>query len=109
MSVRWTLRSHLAGKEQIYRATDLRELIIKRTGVVISTQQLCNLLNEPPKMIRLSTIEILCSALNAKLSDFLEVTPRTLKPDNKRKLSFKNTPKGKIGVKSFPQATNYKK
>jgi DNA-binding Xre family transcriptional regulator len=109
MSVRWTLRTHLAEKEQIYRATDLKKLIIKRTGVVISTQQLCNLLNDSPKMIRLSSIEILCSALGSKLSDFLDVTPRVLKPENRRKLSYKNTPKGKIGVKSFPQATNYKK
>ena len=111
MGVRWTLRSHLVEKEQIYRAVDLRKLIVKKTGVVISNQQLGNLLNESPKMIRLSTIEVLCSALECNLSDFLEVTPqqRVQKPENRRKLSFKNTPKNKIGVKNFPVPTNYKK
>ncbi len=107
MMVKWTFKNYLATKHQIYSATELQKRIVKQTGVAISVAQLCKLTNTTPSMIRLSTVEILCSALNCELSDFLQVTPKVMNPGKTRKLSYKNTPKSKISVKTFPIPADY--
>jgi DNA-binding Xre family transcriptional regulator len=89
--------------------TELQKLIVKRTGVVISLAQLCKLVNKAPSMLRLSTMEVICSALSCRLFDFLELSEKAMSPDKKRKLSFKNTPKSKIGTKNFPNPVDYEK
>ena len=107
--VKWTLKSFLASKHQIYSATELQKKIVKKTGVAISLAQLCKLVNGTPSMIRLSTVEIICSALGAELSDFLQVGPKAMNPEKLRKLSYRNTPKSKIGVKNFPAPADYER
>jgi DNA-binding Xre family transcriptional regulator len=105
--IQWKLKSELARKHQLYTVTDLQKLIVKKTGVVISLANLCKYVNRRPKLIRLETLEIICSAMECELSKFLKVGPATFKADRTRKLSFKNTPKSKIGVKSFPEPKDY--
>lgn len=105
--IRWKLKAVLAKKYHIYTATNLQKLIIKKTGVVISVANLCKYVNAEPKMIRLETMEILCSALECDLSSLLSVKPKTFSPERLRKLSFKNTPKAKIATKNFPAPRDY--
>lgn len=105
--IRWNLRTIMAKKHQIYSATELQKLIVKKTGILISVANLCKFLNKPPKMLRLETIEIICSALECELSSILKVSPKVFNPDKKSKLSFKNTPKTKIGIKAFPEPKDY--
>ena len=107
MAIRWNLKSYLAQKHQIYTVTDFQKLIVKKTGVVISVANLCKLVNAKPILIRLETAEIICSSLGCPLSEFLEVTPKIMDASRKKKLSFKNTPKVKIAVKSFPVPSDY--
>ncbi len=108
MAIRWTFKQYLASKHQIYTVTELQKRVVKETGVVISVAQLCKLVNSAPKMIRFETAEILVSALGCELSDFLAITPKKMNPAQKKKLSYKNTPRCKIGVSSFPSPEDYK-
>jgi DNA-binding Xre family transcriptional regulator len=108
MAIRWTFKSFLALKHQIYSATDLQKRIVKETGIVISVSQLCKLVNRTPAMIRFETAEILTSALNCELSDFLAISAKKMNPAQQKKLSYKNTPRSKIGVKAFPAPSDYK-
>jgi len=105
--IQWKLKSALAKKHQLYTVTDLQKLIVKKTGVVISVANLCKVVNQRPRMIRLETMEIICSALECELSTFLKIGPKGFKASTTRKLSFKNTPKSKIAVKSFPEPKDY--
>lgn len=103
----WRLKTYLVKKHQIYSVTDLQTLIEKKTGVMVSLANLCKLVNHQPKMIRLETIEIICTALGCELSSILKVGKKAFDPEKKSKLSFKNTPKGKIALKSFPEPRDY--
>lgn len=105
--IKWKLKSFLAEKHQLYSVTGLQKRIVKKTGIAISLGNLCKLVNGRPEMLRLSTIEIICTALDCELKDFLQVGAKAMNPDRPRKLSYKNTPKGKIGVKSFPSPSDY--
>ena len=105
--IRWKLKTVMTEKYQIYSVTDLQKLIAKKTGIVISVANLCKLVNRPPKMIRLETMEIICSALECELSSILKVGPKAFNPEKKSKLSFKNTPKSKIAKKGFPEPRDY--
>jgi DNA-binding Xre family transcriptional regulator len=107
MAIRWTFKHYLSSQHHIYTATELQKKVVKETGIAISVGQLCKLVNRSPKMIRFETAEILCSALQCELGDFLKITAKKMNPDQKRKLSFKNTPRSKIGVRAFPAPENY--
>ena len=109
MSIEWFLKKYLAKNRSIYSATELKRLISKRTGVVISLWNLCKILNSRPKMIRLETIEVICSALDCKLEDFCQITPGKIKKKEKEKvkLSYKNTPHSKRGIHHFPDPQDY--
>jgi DNA-binding Xre family transcriptional regulator len=108
MAIHWTFKQYLSSKHQIYTATDLQKRIVNETGVVISIAQLCKLVNSKPKQIRFETAEILCSALQCELSDFFKISGRQMNPNQRRKLSYKNTPRSKIATKAFPSPEDYK-
>ncbi len=105
--IKWKLKSFLSTKYQIYSVTEFQKRIVKKTGVAISVAQLCKLVNATPLMLRLSTVEIICSGLECELKDFLQIGPKAMTFKKIRKLSFKNTPKSKIAVKSFPNPSDY--
>jgi DNA-binding Xre family transcriptional regulator len=75
MPSNWTLKKWLAIEHDIYRASDLRQRIIERTGVQLSLSSVSELLRQTPKVVKLSTMQILCTTFQCQLSDFLEVTP----------------------------------
>ena len=108
MAIRWTFKHYLASKHQLYSATDLQKKIAKETGILVSVSQLCKLVNRTPTMIRLETVEILVTALNCELSDFLGISAKKMNPAHQKKLSYKNTPRSKIGSKAFPKPADYK-
>jgi len=107
VGVKWHLKSFVVHKHQIYTATDLQRLVLKKTGIVISISHLCNYLNKKPKMIRFESLEIVCSALGCNLNDFFQITPKKMNPNRKRKLAHNKTPQSKIAVKSFPDPEDY--
>ena len=77
MPVEWNLREWLR-ERGVTRASHVSEIVFDRTGYVLSTQAVCDLLNDQPKMLRLETSEALCDAFYCRLSDFLEVKPRAV-------------------------------
>lgn len=77
MSVRWTLRDWLKNERGVSRAVEVRRLILERTGYRLSNQAVCDLLNGPPKMLRLDTVQAICEAFYCRLGDFCEVSPGT--------------------------------
>jgi DNA-binding Xre family transcriptional regulator len=93
MPIKWKLRECL--KERgITSASQVSKLVLNRTGYVLSTQAVCDLFNEQPKMIRLETSEALCNAFHCCLNDFVEVVPKRVynSPANKpRALKTDNT------------------
>lgn len=106
--IRWKLKIYLATKHQIYSVTELQKCIAKETGITVSVANLCKLVNSQPKLVRLETMEIICSALGCDLTSILKVGPKVFNPERRRKLSFKNAPKAKIAVKkSFPEPADY--
>jgi len=108
MAINWRLKTYLATTHAIFSLTELQKIICKKTGVIISCQNLSNIVNKHPKQIRLETIELICSALCCKLSDILEVKPKQFKQvEDKKKLSFKNTPNSKRAISSFPDPKDY--
>lgn len=108
MAVNWRLKTYLAKEHGIFKAVDLRAKIIEKTNIQISLQHICGLLSGKPKSIKLKTIEILCSALDCSLSDFLEVKPGKVFSEQLRKLSFENTPHSVRAKSNFPDPKDYK-
>ena len=109
MAISWRLKTYLATKHGIYRVTAFQKRITKKTGVLISIQNLCNYLNAKPKAIRLKTLELIVTALECNLNDFLEITPQKSSPPcETKKLSYQNTPLSKRALKNFPDPKDYK-
>jgi DNA-binding Xre family transcriptional regulator len=75
MPIKWKLRECLE-ERGITSASQVSKLVRHRTGYVLSTQAVCDLFNEQPKMIRLETSEALCNAFHCCLNDFVEVVPK---------------------------------
>jgi putative transcriptional regulator len=106
--ISYRLKTYLSKKHGVHKLIDLQKIISSKTGIVISTQNLSTLVNGKPIQLRLSTMELICSALSCKLSDILEIKPREFKiPDEKQKWSHKNTPNSKRAVKNFPDPKDY--
>lgn len=107
MSITWNLKKYIAKKHSIYSATDFKKMIHKKTGVSISLQNICNYLNKNPAMIRLETMEIICTALDCSLQDILKIAPSKKPNKSTRRLSYKNTPLAKKGLNDFPNPEDY--
>ena len=95
MAIHWRLKTLLSTKHAIFSAVGLQKKIIKETGVRISLQNICNLINGRPDLLRLDTAELLCTTLHCQLKDFLEIKGKTGHKITPGKLSYKNTPLGK--------------
>lgn len=110
MAVQWRLRALIAQKFQIYRLMEIQKKIIDRSGIKISLQQLSEIVNKRPKSLKISTIEIICTALDCNLSDFCEVRPSqsiAKKRKKIRKLSASNAPISKRNIREFPDPNDY--
>jgi len=107
MAINWKLKTYLATKHGIYGAVAFQKQIVKTTGILISVQNLCNHLKGKPKSIRLKTVELFCTALECKLSDFCEVKPGKADSTQTKKLSYQNTPLSKRATTRFPDPSDY--
>jgi DNA-binding Xre family transcriptional regulator len=106
MAISWRLKTLLSTKYSIHSSTEFKKKIEEKTGVVISLQNVCNLVNKKPVAIRLETIEIICTTLECKLKDFLQIKEKEIIKKTKKKLSFKNTPHSKR-TNHFPDPEDY--
>jgi hypothetical protein len=111
MAITWRLKSYLASTHGIYSAVALQKQIVKKTGVLVSAQNLRNYLGKKPKSLPLHTMELLVSTLECELHDFCEITPLKSKKlsDETKKHSYQNTPLSKRGGKNFPEPSDYSK
>ena len=98
MPIKWKLRECLE-ERGITSASQVSKLVRHRTGYVLSTQAVCDLFNEQPKMIRLETSEALCNAFHCCLNDFVEVVPKRVynSPANKPRMLKTANPIGETG------------
>ncbi len=87
MPVVWNLKKWLAAEHNIYRPTELQQLLAEKAGVQLSLQAVSTLLNSTPGALRLKTIQALCNALNCSLSDFCEVSPDYVSKPTIRRVS----------------------
>lgn len=71
MSVKWKLRNIMA-KNEIWTGTELQKQIVDTTGYSISLPSITALINDPPKMIRVETLDALCTTLNCTPNDLIE-------------------------------------
>lgn len=90
MPVTWTMRRWLKDMRGITRASEVSELIFQRTGYKISKQAVCDLLNGPPKMIRLETMQAFCDTFYCRLIDFCEVMPVAASKSRQKPALFKD-------------------
>ncbi|MHB8696324.1 MAG: helix-turn-helix domain-containing protein [Solirubrobacteraceae bacterium] len=90
MEVTWKLRMAAAQRE-VWTGAQLRRLLAERAGVEMSAASVSALMRQPPKQLKLSTLQALCVALDCQPGDLIEVdtTPvvkpaRAAKPVGKR-------------------------
>ena len=110
MTIRWKLKTFVANRQGIYGSVALQKLIVKKTGVLISLQNICNYYEKKPKMLRLATLEVFCTALECTLADLIQIepNPKFQNPKEVKKLAYQNTPISKRSAKHFPDPTHYK-
>ena len=114
MGMKWRLREFLRERGMV-RASQIRRTIEERTGYVRTEQAVCDLLNGPPLMLRVETMNAICEAFYCKLSDFCELIPDSAsKPEVKiqtmvrEQKSHENQPNGAVDFAAFfPDARKY--
>ncbi len=79
MPVNWNLKDWLRDARNVSSASEAKRIVWERTGYVLSTQAVCDLMQRGPKMIRLETVQAFCDAFYCRLSDFCEVRPIAVK------------------------------
>lgn len=70
----WRLRQVMAVR-QIWTGQRLLDLIRSKAGVELSHVSVMRLVNEPPKQVRLSTLQALCVALDCSPWDIMAWVP----------------------------------
>lgn len=85
MPVVWNFRKWLAVNRDIYRPSQLQELIAQRVGVYISIQTLSGLMNGAPDGIRFKTMQAICDALECDSTDFFYIQHDVLKKQPSQK------------------------
>ena len=93
MKMTWRLREFLA-ERGFRRASEISRIIAERTGYKLSTQAVCDLLNSPPKMLRVETIQAICDAFYCRLADFCDVLPHASSREPMRKEVVRSTGNG---------------
>ena len=77
VQIEWRLRRVMASRD-VYRATDLRDLLANRGGLELSKQSVSDLINRPPVHVKLRTLQALCTALGCTPNELFGVD----KPDD---------------------------
>ena len=56
-------------------ASEISRIIQERARYSISTQAVCDLLNDEPKMLRIETAQAFCDAFGLQVSEFFDMGP----------------------------------
>ncbi|MEO5968818.1 MAG: hypothetical protein ABIQ95_02735 [Bdellovibrionia bacterium] len=109
MTIVWRLKTYLAAQHGVHTAVALQKLIVRKTGVLVSAQNIRNYLGKKPKILPLKTMELIVTALGCELHDFCRVTAsKTIQADGEvKKHSYQNTPTSKRAGKNFPNPSDY--
>ena len=78
MAIVWRLKTYLATQHGIHTAVAFQKLIVKKTGILVSAQNIRNYLGKKPKILPLQTIELIVTALGCELHDFCRVTAKPI-------------------------------
>ncbi len=103
MPVVWNLKRWLAINRNIFRASELQALIEEKTGVSISIQSVSALVNGEPNAVRFQTMQVICNALECKLSDFFDIEPDAATVQKQRRKAIGGTPARLYGGKASPK------
>ena len=117
MPVEWNLKKWLVMERDIYRPSQLQQLLAEKAGVQLSIQAISALINNKPSALRLQTIQALCNALECDLSEFFNVTPDAISEKKKARKAAGDAPvrlyAGKMRTPSddsiFPDPHTYAK
>ena len=102
MPIIWNLKKWLAVEREIYRPSQLQELLSTKAGITLSLQAISGLINGKPQAIRIQTIQALCNALDCKLSDFCDVHPDSTVEQQRKKAVGENPVRLYGGKKGIP-------
>ncbi|MFD1362790.1 helix-turn-helix domain-containing protein [Lentibacillus salinarum] len=70
MSIEWNLR-HIMAKNNIWTGSELLRLMEDKAGYSMSPASISALLNEKPKLIRVETLDAICTALECTPNDLV--------------------------------------
>lgn len=70
MAIEWKLRQVMA-KNNIWSGSELLRLMETKAGYTMSPPSISALLNSPPKLIRVETLDAICTALECSPSDLI--------------------------------------
>lgn len=70
MSIEWKLRQVMA-QNNIWSGSELLRRMEDKAGYSMSAASISSLINESPKMVRIETLDALCTALDCKPDDIL--------------------------------------
>ena len=102
MEVRWKLRMAAAQRE-VWTGADLRRLLAERAGVEMSAASVSALMRQPPKQLKLSTLEALCVALDCQPGELIEVdTTPVAKPARGGKPARQQSSRGQTRSRTPP-------
>ena len=116
MPLVWNLRKWLAVNRDIYRPVDLQKLIAEKAGVHLSLQAVSALMQSTPSALRIATLEVLCTALECKASEFFDVLPPNTQEGQQLHKAVGDAPSPLYGTKGadtrqespFPDPYQYK-
>jgi putative transcriptional regulator len=77
MPVIWNFKKWLAIERDIYRPSELQEILAEKTGIQLSHQAISALMNGKPNGIRFQTMQAICNALECNICDFFSIQPDT--------------------------------
>lgn len=76
VQIRWRLRQVMASRD-VWTATGLRELMIRRGGIELSKQSVSDLVSKQPVQVKMKTLEALCTSLRCTPNELFGIdTPR---------------------------------
>jgi len=100
MPVEWNFKKWLVVERNIYRPSELQELIAERTGVRLSLQAITALVNGKPSGMRFQTMQAVCNTLNCNICEFFSITPDSEKDQQKQRKVVGETPRPLYGSKA---------
>lgn len=92
MSIEWNLRKVMANNN-IWSGSELLRLMEDKAGYSMSAASISALMKDDPKMVRVETLDALCTALNCSPNDLLRHSNSNL---NKLKIVEKISENNKV-------------